>query len=75
MKKNAMTSWASRIGFVAAFLLAALAVVEKIANLNGQTMNWLGYAPGRIFEFAALLLLFVIALQLRLLRRHFDTSD
>jgi len=74
MKKNSMTSWASRFGFVAAFLLAALAVAEKIANLSGQTMNWLGYSPGRLFEFAALLLLFVVALQLRLLRRHFESS-
>lgn len=74
MREYVLTSWISRLGFLAAFVLAALAVVEKIANMGGQTMTWLGYAPGRLFEFAAVLLLFVVALQLRMIRRRLEKS-
>ena len=63
---NALSSLASRTAFVLAFVLAALAVWEKLANLMGRTLVFVGgYTPSRLLEFAAVVLLFVIALQLR----------
>ena len=58
----------SRIFFVGSFLLAGLAVWEKLANLFGYTILR-GYAPSRLLSFAAVALLFVIALQLRELKK------
>ncbi len=75
MRSGLCTSWLSRMGFIAAGLAALLAVAEKIANMNGQTMSWIDYSAGRILEFAAILLLFVIALQLRLIRRALEARD
>jgi hypothetical protein len=53
-----------RVSFIFAFILAGLAIWEKLANLFGFTLMR-GYSPGRLLEFAAVVLLFVIALQLR----------
>ncbi len=63
------TSLASRVLFVGSFLLAALAVLEKAVNVFGFTLLRT-YAPWRILEFAAVMLLFVIALQLRELKER-----
>jgi len=63
----AIISTISRVFFVLAFLLAGVAVWEKLANLAGMTMLR-GYAPWRLLELAAVILLFVIALQLRELK-------
>jgi len=61
-----LSSVASRILFAGAFVLAALAIWEKLANLTGRTLVFLsGYAPSRLLEWAAIALLFVIAIQLR----------
>jgi hypothetical protein len=54
----------SRVLFLVAFLLAGLAVWEKLLNAFGFTMLR-GYAPSRLLEYAAVAVLFVIALQLR----------
>jgi hypothetical protein len=63
---NQLPGIASRILFVGAFALAALAVWEKVANLMGLTLVFVGsYVPARLLELAAIALLFVIALQLR----------
>ncbi len=61
---NGIVSIFSRVFFVLAFLLAGLALWEKLANLMSMTLLR-GYAPSRLLEFAAVILLFVIALQLR----------
>lgn len=58
----------NRIFFLGALLLFAVAVLEKLANLNGYTIIAGAYAPGRLFEFAAIMLLFVITLLLRDIR-------
>jgi hypothetical protein len=60
-----LTSLISRVLFVASFLLATVAVLEKVANLFGYTMILAMYEPWRLLEFAAIALLFVVALQLR----------
>ncbi len=63
-------SIANRALFVAAFFLAALAVLEKAVNFFGFTILLLrNYAPSRMLELAALALLFVIALQLREIKK------
>jgi len=59
-----LTSLISRLMFLLAFLLAGLAVWEKLANLMQMTLLR-GYPPSRLLEFATVCLLFVVALQLR----------
>ena len=61
---------ASRILFVGSFVLAGTAALEKFVNLFGFTLTILeGYAPFRLLELAAVALLFVIALQLREIKK------
>lgn len=64
-----LTSILSRILFVGCFLMAALAVWEKVLNVFGLTV--LGSAfppPSRLLELSGIGVLFVIALQLRELK-------
>lgn len=61
---NAVVSLISRVFFVIAFVLAGLAVWEKLANVMGQTLLR-GYAPSRLLELSVVILMFVIAIQLR----------
>ena len=63
---NRLIDLASRVLFVLAFALAVLAVWEKLANLVGRSLVFLGgLAPSRLLELSVMALLFVIALQLR----------
>ena len=55
---------ASRLFYLSAFLLLALAVLEKIANATGYTILKL-YTRGRLLEVAAVLLLFVMTSYLK----------
>jgi hypothetical protein len=59
-----LSSVMSRVLFLVAFLLAGLAVWEKLLNAVGFTVLR-GYAPSRLLEYAGVAVLFVIALQLR----------
>jgi len=59
-----LTSLASRILFAASFVLAGVAIVEKVANVAGYTLLR-GYTAFRLMEWAAMSLIFVIAVQLR----------
>jgi hypothetical protein len=63
-----LVSLASRVLFVASFLMAALAALEKVANLMGLTLLRGAYTPWRLLEFSVVGVLFVIALQLRELK-------
>jgi hypothetical protein len=60
-----LTSLINRLFFVASFVLAGTAVLEKLANFLGYTIIRGAYDPGRLLEFAAVALLFVFALLLR----------
>ncbi len=72
---NQITSVFSRILFIGAFLLGALAIWEKLANLSGFTITLLGgYVPSRLLELSAIALLFVIALQLREIKQISNKS-
>ncbi len=59
-----LSSIVCRILFIGSFVLAALAVWEKLANIFGYTLLRV-FTPWRLLEFSAIALLFVIALQLR----------
>jgi hypothetical protein len=60
-----VTSLVSRLFFLAAFVLGGLAVWEKIANVLGYTLLRNHYSPARMLDLSVVVLLFVIALQLR----------
>jgi len=60
--------------FVASFLLAGVAVFEKLVNFSGFTFLR-GYDPWRVLELSAVALLFVIALQLRELKMFSSARD
>lgn len=69
MNLEKMVSVASRLFFLGAFVLLALAIIERIANAFGYTI--LRIYPGhRLLEVAAILLVFVIAMQLRELKEE-----
>jgi hypothetical protein len=51
-----------------AFALLALAVCEALANNFGYTITRGAYTAGRLLEFAAVFLLFVVTLLLRQIR-------
>ena len=71
-----LSSLASRTLFAGSFVLAGLAVLEKLSNLFGFTLIMLGaYTPSRLLELAAVALLFVIALQLRELKHLSGTGS
>jgi hypothetical protein len=58
-------SLASRVLFASAFALLGLALVERTANAVGYTILRGIFGGGRLLEIAAILLIFVIAIQLR----------
>jgi hypothetical protein len=64
MSFEKLMSMASRLFFLGAFLLLGLALVERLANATGYTILRL-YRGGRLLDYAAVLLMFVIAMQLR----------
>ena len=62
-----LISFIYRIFFVGAFVLLGLALWEKAANMMGLTLLR-GYSPVRVLELSVIVLVFVIALQLRQIR-------
>jgi preprotein translocase subunit SecY len=67
MNLDKLNSIVTRLFFVGAFFLAFIAVLERVVNLFGYTVLSV-YTPGRLLEFAIVLLTFVIALLLRQVR-------
>jgi hypothetical protein len=63
-------SFLSRLFFMASFALLAVAVAERLVNYFGYTILGLGYTPGRMLEFAGIMLLFVITILLRQAREE-----
>jgi preprotein translocase subunit SecY len=68
MSLEKLVSLASRLFFLGAFVLLALAVLERSANAFGYTM--FNLRGGRLLELAVVLLVFVIAMQMRELREE-----
>ena len=54
-----------RILFLGAFVLAGVALVQKILNFVGYTFLGSFYTPWRLLELSAICLLFVVVLQLK----------
>ena len=67
MNSDKLSSVFSRVLFLAAMALLALAVIEKIVNVSGYTVIK-AYDPSRLLELAATMMVFVIALLLRQVR-------
>jgi len=67
MNLDTLTSIVTRLFFLGAFALLSAAVLERLANVLGYTFLR-GYTPGRLIEFAAVLLIFIIAVLLRQVR-------
>lgn len=63
-----LTSLFLRFFFVVATILVALAGLDWVIGIFGWTLDWLPYQPGRLFEFAAILIIFIIAILLRQIR-------
>lgn len=64
-------SMISRLFFVGAFVLFGLGIIERIAYTAGYTILPEGsLTGGRLTEIAVVLLIFVIAIQLRELREE-----
>ena len=74
MNCDKLAAATSRLFFFGAFVLFALAVVEKIANFTGYTVLRV-YRGGRLLDFSVVLLVFVIALQLRAMRESLKKTD
>ena len=66
--KDSHYSLISRLLFIAAVLLFVLAVWNWVLGWFCYQLSWVPYEPGRLFEFAAILVVFVIALLLRQIR-------
>ena len=65
-----LNSIGSRLFFAAALVLFALAVLERVAQVMGLSILRGSYTAGRMLEFSALLVTFVIALLLRQIREE-----
>lgn len=63
-----ITSCFSRILFFIALGLLGVAFLNWFLRLLGWTLTWVKYQPGRLMEFAGILILFVIVLMLRQIR-------
>ena len=61
-------SWFSRLFFFVALILLLVAVWDWVLHLFGYSLSFLPYQPGRLFEFSAILVIFVIAVLLRQIR-------
>jgi len=70
-----LTSLISRILFIASFFIAGIAVWEKLANLIGFTLTRGYYSNWQLMQFAAFALLFVIALQLREIKKYLAANN
>jgi hypothetical protein len=70
-----IVSGGMRILFVAAFGLLAIAAFEVLANVFGYTITRGSYAGGRLLEFAAIFLIFVVTLLLRQIREQLVKRD
>ncbi|MBI3849406.1 MAG: hypothetical protein HY298_03800 [Verrucomicrobia bacterium] len=76
MTLEKVISMASRLFFLGAFVLLGLAVIDRIAKAFGYKIILLGRFPAdRLLEIAVVLLVFVIAIQLREIKREFKKRN
>ena len=70
MSLEKLISLISRLFFFGAFVLLGLAAVERVANAAGYTILQGVTRAGRLLDFAVVLLIFVIAMQLRAMKEE-----
>jgi hypothetical protein len=70
MEFDKVNSIVARVLFFAAFLLLAVAVLEKALNLLGTSIPLMTVRPSRLLEWAVILVVFVVALLLRQIREE-----
>ncbi len=68
MNLDNMISLISRLFFLGAFVLLGVGVIERIANGVGYTVMPGQFSARRLLEIAVVLLVFVIAIQLRAIK-------
>jgi hypothetical protein len=73
MSFERLVSMTSRLFFLGAFVLLALAVIERVANAIGYTIVPV-FQSGRLLDFAVVLLVFVIAMQLREMKEELKSK-
>ncbi len=66
--KNRHYSIVNRALFLIAAAMFVVAMWEWVLQWFGYTLTWLPYSPGRLFELAAIMAVFVIMLLLRQIR-------
>ena len=66
--KDRHYSFVSRLLFAVASILLLVALVDWFIGWFGYHLTWVPYEPGRLLEFSAILVIFVIALLLRQIR-------
>ena len=67
---DTFASVVSRLFFFVAFALLGLSVLEAVVNLWDYTILRGAYTAGRMLEFAAILLIFVMAIVMRQVREE-----
>lgn len=73
MSLEKLISMMSRIFFLGAFVLLGLALIERVANATGYTLVE-AFRSGRLLEVAVVLLVFVIAIQLREIKEELKST-
>ena len=71
---NKLSKLICRLLFIVSFMIAGVAVSEKLANFLGLEILR-GYPPSRLLAFSAVSLLFVIALQLRDIKKALKNQN
>ena len=71
---NKLSKIICRLFFILSFLIAGVAVSEKLANFLGLEILR-GYPPSRLLAFSAVSLLFVIAIQLRDIKKALNKQN
>ena len=66
--KDSHYSLVSRLLFFVAGIMFIIAVWAWFLQWFGYAFSWMPYAPGRLLELAAMMIVFVIALLLRQIR-------
>jgi len=69
-----ITSLISRILFIASFIIAGIALWEKLANLIGLTLTRGYYSNTQLLDFSIIALLFVIAIQIREIKLSLESK-
>ena len=73
--KMQLSSLTCRILFIASFIITGVAIWEKLANSMGLTLIRQYYSSWHLLEIAAIILLFVIALQLREIKSSLASNN